>query len=246
MTGDIHALAGAYVLNAVDDVERAAFTRHLAQCESCATEVQELRETAARLTDATWSVPPPRMRAEVLDRVSRVRQLSLGAGARRGAGAALSRWRRGAAAAAVVGIFATGAAAATYGVQHQRVREQQAIAEAAQTQTARMRAVLSAPDVRLRATALRTGGRVTVAFSASEDRAVVALTAPPAGPGRVYQLWMMDGTTPHSADVLATGEHDATRLVNGVRGMETFGITVEPEGGSPTPTLATVTTLSLV
>ena len=54
---DIHALGGAYVLDAVDDLERAAFDRHLADCETCANEVAELRDAAARLTDGTWSVP---------------------------------------------------------------------------------------------------------------------------------------------------------------------------------------------
>ena len=46
---DIHALAGAYVLDAVNDVERAAFTRHLSQCNACVSEVTELREAVAIL-----------------------------------------------------------------------------------------------------------------------------------------------------------------------------------------------------
>jgi anti-sigma factor RsiW len=36
---DIHALGGAYALDAVDDLERVAFDRHLAECETCALEV---------------------------------------------------------------------------------------------------------------------------------------------------------------------------------------------------------------
>ena len=36
---DIHALCGAYAVDAVDDLERAAFDRHLADCEACAAEV---------------------------------------------------------------------------------------------------------------------------------------------------------------------------------------------------------------
>ena len=65
-TVDIHALAGAYALDAVDDLERAAFDRHLRDCSSCATEVGELRETAAWLTHTVAETPPPRLREAVL------------------------------------------------------------------------------------------------------------------------------------------------------------------------------------
>lgn len=90
---DIHALAGAYALDAVDDVERAAFARHVADCESCAIEVAELRETVTRLADSTWSVPPPRLRTQVLAQVRRTRQDGPGR-VDRGGLPALSRWRR--------------------------------------------------------------------------------------------------------------------------------------------------------
>ena len=39
MSGDIHALSGAYAVDAVDDLERAMFERHLAQCGTCRAEV---------------------------------------------------------------------------------------------------------------------------------------------------------------------------------------------------------------
>jgi hypothetical protein len=61
---DIHALGGAYALDAVDDLERVAFDRHLAECEACTVEVAEYRETATRLAEGSWSVPPPRMREQ--------------------------------------------------------------------------------------------------------------------------------------------------------------------------------------
>ena len=39
MSDDIHALSGAYAVDALDDVERARFERHLANCEACRAEV---------------------------------------------------------------------------------------------------------------------------------------------------------------------------------------------------------------
>ena len=56
---DIHKLSGAYALDAVDDIERAAFERHLAECEDCRTEVASLRETTALLAESTAVTPPP-------------------------------------------------------------------------------------------------------------------------------------------------------------------------------------------
>ena len=67
---DIHTLGGAYALDAVDDLERASFDRHLAECEACLLEVAEYRETVTRLAEGAWSVPPPRMREQVLARAA--------------------------------------------------------------------------------------------------------------------------------------------------------------------------------
>ena len=72
---DIHKLSGAYALDAVDDLERAAFERHLAECEDCRTEVAGLRETAALLAETAAVTPPPSLRDSVLSGISQVRPL---------------------------------------------------------------------------------------------------------------------------------------------------------------------------
>jgi anti-sigma-K factor RskA len=245
---DIHALAGAYVLDAVDDVERAAFTRHLAECSSCATEVDEMREVAARLADSTWSVPPPRLRAEVLAAVSRTRQLPPGApvAPERDTVAVVSRWRRFTAGAAAAGILAVGAGAATYAIQEQRVREQSAIAVQAQQERARTQAILTAPDVQVRTTTMSGGGRLTVASSARE-RAGVVLVAAGIAPAsdQALQLWTLRGTTPTEAGLLDPGTSSGVRIVEGLPGSTAFAVTLEPAGGSRTPTLPPVGAVTL-
>jgi anti-sigma factor RsiW len=66
---DIHALVGAYVLDAVDDLERAAFERHLADCERCSRELRELQDTATSLAWAAAGPEPPRdLRRRILER----------------------------------------------------------------------------------------------------------------------------------------------------------------------------------
>ena len=68
---DIHKLSGAYAVDAVDDLERARFERHLAACEDCRAEVAELREAAALLAE-TVAVTAARLapRAPVLAGIS--------------------------------------------------------------------------------------------------------------------------------------------------------------------------------
>src|SRR5918999_1118607 len=56
---DIHALSGAYAVDAVDDIERASFERHLAECPSCRAEVASLRETSAALAGVGAAVWQP-------------------------------------------------------------------------------------------------------------------------------------------------------------------------------------------
>ena len=74
MSAETHSLLGAYVLDAVDDLERAAFERHLRECGDCRAEVGELHEASARLADGAWSAPPPSLRSTVLAAIRTTRQ----------------------------------------------------------------------------------------------------------------------------------------------------------------------------
>ncbi|BCB87168.1 anti-sigma factor [Phytohabitans suffuscus] len=238
---DVHALAGAYALHALSDIERAAFARHLAECESCAHEVAELRETAARLADGTWSVPPPRLRDNVLAEIRQTRQLPPAASERvaRGAAPAAGGRRRRplvvAAAAAVV--LAAGAGTVSYVAQEQRVRDERATVAALRAESARVEAVLAASDARLHSAPVTGGGQITMVLSESLDGGVVMLSgARPPGAGRAYQLWAVSSGAPDSRGVLPSGEGGATRLIDRIRGMDTLGVTIEPSGGSAAPT----------
>ena len=62
MTESLHALSGAYVVDALDDEERATFERHLPGCLDCQREVASLREATALLADDAALTPPPAMR----------------------------------------------------------------------------------------------------------------------------------------------------------------------------------------
>ena len=62
MTGpEIHTLVGAGALDAVDDLERASFDRHLADCETCAN-CKGLRARSAPRTFAFCDISLVRLR----------------------------------------------------------------------------------------------------------------------------------------------------------------------------------------
>jgi anti-sigma-K factor RskA len=238
-TTDIHTLIGAYALDAVDDLERAAFERHLSDCDSCRTDVDELRLTAARLADNTWSAPPQRLRTDVMAAIAHTRQIPptdtghLGTSRETPA----VRWRTRAAAYAAAAILAAGTGATVYAVQEQRVLEQSATAAATQLREARTQAILAAPDLSVRTSAMTGGGRVTVASSAAQRAAVVALqTDTPVGPDQALQLWTIRGTgSPVSAGVLAAGQQQAAQVIDGIPDHEGFAVSLEPAGGSAQP-----------
>jgi anti-sigma factor RsiW len=238
MTSQEHTLIGPYVLDAVTDLERAAVDRHLRECDSCRAEVDELREASAKLADGAWSVPPPRLRDNVLAAIASTRQVApispaapaVAATARR------SRLRLVSAAAAVV-VAAAGAGSVVYVVQDQRVRQEQANVTAARATENLTRAVLDSPDLVLREERLTTGGRVTVASSKLQNAGVIMLAADAAPTdGKVYQLWTIREQGPTPEGSMAPGQASAVQLVRGLPEADGVGVTVEPGPGATRPT----------
>lgn len=70
----MHALSGAYAVDALDELERVRFERHLATCADCRAEVDSLALVAADLF-TTEMTPPASLRAGVLGRLGSVAQL---------------------------------------------------------------------------------------------------------------------------------------------------------------------------
>ncbi|MBM0231115.1 anti-sigma factor [Micromonospora sp. STR1_7] len=233
MSADIHTLAGAYVLNAVDDVEGAAFERHLADCEPCRREVAELRETVSRLADdAIVEATPPGLRERTLAQVAHTPQLRVGA---RGASDRRQArgWRQLSVAAAAAILVAGGASAVTWTVSNDRISDEQD----SSAQARQIAAVLDAPDARVFERSLQPGGAATVVVSRDRDRGVVLLRdLPEAGPGRIYELWLIRGSEPRKVGQLAEGVRASTTVIGPVAEAGTFGVSNEPVGGSAAPT----------
>ena len=238
---DIHTLAGAYALHAVDDLERARFERHLAECPACAAEVAELTDAIAAFSDATAEAPPARMRGAVLTRSAATPQTQSPV-SRRTSRLPAVRWRRLVAAAAAV-VVLCGAGVAGYEIADHSAFGGNTRVSAENKQIA---AVLAAPDARLHGATATGGGKVTVVSSHSLNEAVAVLgKLPSPGADHAYQLWVISDGSPRSAGVLAAGSTGATELVSGIRGAQLIGVTREPAGGSRTPTQPLVAQVSL-
>jgi anti-sigma factor RsiW len=244
--GDIHTLAGAYALDALTEIERAAFARHVAGCEACALEVAELQETVSRLGGALSEPPPARLRGAVMAQVARTRQAPPGVLARSPERTVVQRWRRWTAGAVAAGVIAVGAAATTWVVLDQRLGDARRQTEQLAEQQARVNSVLSASDVALHSVAVPGGGTLTVAASASQNAGVVLmseLAAPPTD--KVYQLWLLSDTAPVPVPALLAGQRSATEPVAPLGGADNIGVTLEPPGGSKQPSMTPIATVPI-
>ena len=103
--------------------------------------------------------------------------------------------------------------------------------------------VLQAQDVREATVDVSGGGTATVAISTSKDAVVVKMNGVPAPPaGKVYQMWLIpkDGSAPVSQGLMDAEALSKPAVVKGIHAAASLGITVEPVGGSASPTLPTV------
>jgi anti-sigma factor RsiW len=237
VNADVHALSGAYALDAVDDLERVAFERHLAECAVCRQEVRELRETTTRLVDEVAVAPPPGMRGAVLGAVARTPQLR-STSPDRASRAPADRWRRRALAAVAAAVIAVGAGVGTWSVADDRVQRERQVAAAERERAREIEQVLAAADVRVLKEDVTGGGTVNVAVAPSRDAAVAVLSGLlTLGRGQVYQLWLIRGNDIGSLGVLKPGQTAATTLVRGVGPSGEFGVSIEQgPNGAAAPT----------
>lgn len=221
---EIHALSGAYAVDALDDLERARFEEHLAACAECRAEVHSLQDATLVLSELSEAAPPAALRAKVLAEIKTVRPLPpvVARLERRRP----RRWTNLVAAAAVLGVLGGGAIAV------------QQFTQDSSSQLDQASRVLTAADVKHVSVEFTSGASATVSRSESEGRAVlVARDMRRAPSGRVYQLWLQKGGEMVSAGLMTGGAETSTVVLDGDANDATAaGITLEPEGGSTAPT----------
>lgn len=247
MSNEMSSLTGAYAVDALTGPERAEFEHHLAECEECAQEVRELRETAGMLGLAAAEEPPAELKGRVLHEMAHTRQEAPMAepvpiGSRKAR--TTSRWgTRLAVAASVIGIgLATVFGVTAWQAQQELDQAQQQI-EQASNRGAEMTRVLHAPDARV-VHGSEGGAVATAVVSADLGRAVFMSEHMPAAPDdKVHQLWAIDGQGATSMGVLTGGDVPVTADMPG--DTTKLGVTTEPAGGSQQPSTDPFMVLSL-
>ena len=242
-----HDLLGAYVLDALTVDEAVAFDAHLEACAACRTEAAELLQVVDVLPLACDMVEPPSsLRDRILSAIAAEegpttpRLTPLVGGAPRPAGRARFRWHVPAIVAAAAIVIA---ALGIWNVQLQRhvddLQNKQALQAdvyAAIASGARVYQVGGTPAARAATAAIvqsRNGGPAYFI--------VEGLPATPAN--KVYQLWLVRGTTPRSEGVFtySGSSPQILALPTSTAGYAVTAVTIEPRPrGSLGPTGAKV------
>ena len=258
-------LAEVYALHALDDAERTAVDRYLAQAQPAERaefeeRVRQARETLTMSFSAEEEPP-----AGLFDRiVAALPAQAAGRAAGPAAGASpaaappvvarpvrehpeqpvadelsaarqrreerrrpqgMRNWLIGVAAAAAIAVGGVGVGAYVA------------------NQNDPLNQVLQAGDVRKATIDVIGGGTASLTLSSSKDAVVVKMNGVPAPPtGKVYQMWLIpkDGSAPVSKGLMDAEALSKPAVVTGIGSAAALGITVEPAGGSKTPTMPTV------
>lgn len=226
---DVHHLAAAYALDALDDRERAAFEAHYGACEVCRTDVLEFRHTLTQVADSLVAPPPMSLKATVMAEVATTRQLSplvapvVALDERRRARSLMSV----AAAAAAIVMIVVGVVSFRGG-------------DETDTFAADLARVMEQPDSQVLSLDNQGGaeGTFKVAWSNSLGEAVLMgedLTPTPDDQG--YELWLK---TPDSLTAMyvldPAKDGNVHRTLKAPADPIAWAITVEPAAGSATPT----------
>jgi anti-sigma-K factor RskA len=246
-------LAEVYALDAVSDSERTAIERYISTAPTTERNLFEERVRQARETlavsfaaeeeppsglfdrivaqlpaqSSNASVRPPLVHEPVKEPAGKLPAAELGAARRRQEerrrAPGIRNWLVGVAAAAVIALGGVGVGAYV------------------DNQNDPLNQVLQAQDVRQATVEVSGGG--TVSISPSKDAIVVKMNGVPAPPaGKVFQMWLIpkDGSAPVSQGLMDAEALSKPAVVKGIRSAASLGITVEPVGGSTSPTLPTV------
>jgi hypothetical protein len=213
---EIHALSGAYAVDALDDIERAQFERHLAECDICRSEVDSLREASALLAETTMVPPPAGLRDRVLADIATVRPLPplTEPAAPRSSGRGRRFPALVAAAAAVVALLTGGIAW-----------------QALDGPDSRTQQILQADDAESFTQTFPGGATATVTVSKQLNGAVIRTSDMPAAPdGHSYALWLQHDRDMVPAGIMPSGADNTVVLSGDAATADGAGITVETTG----------------
>jgi anti-sigma-K factor RskA len=217
--GSPHELAAAYALDALDGDELRSYELHLAGCERCQEDVASFRETAASLAYDVQPLQPPEALERRILNAARAERPNVVQFRRRWAVPAAALGVAAAAAAIVLGIWASHL---TNSLDHER--------------TAR-KAQKNVIDVLSDCSKIPMGGSTSLCVAPTRKAVLIADGLAPASPEKTYEAWVVTGKRPEPAGLFSGGAgRKYVSLTHQVPAGATVGVTLEPAGGSPSPT----------
>jgi len=247
-------LVAGYALGALTPEEARAFEAALSSSPELQRELREHRELNAVLALAEEELPPPELKARLMERIDQTKRANLGG--RPGPVAPPAPARRSFT-TVVMGAGLAAALLVAVGLSlevrtlNETVRTRDSVLGAREQLLAQREETLNAilePSVQL-VTMVATGKAPPVAqvfFDPARGRAIVhTFRLKPAPAGRAYQLWLLPKTGNPIASRVFNTEPDGHGLERAIQvpvdgSIAGFALTEEPAGGSLQPTSAII------
>jgi anti-sigma-K factor RskA len=257
--------SGSYVLNAMDEAEREEFETRLAGSEDLRNEVTELTDTAVLLGLAVEpATPSPALKQNIMARLSQTPQLPRDATEEqfaplrtlRAVPALESEEPRqdGSVVTAVSPasvktrahwynrpVFGIAAVAAAVALIFGSIGVGSLVSQNSNSsqQADALAAISSASDVQRAAAPVSTGGTATLVWSAKLGKSVlIGKDLKALRSGKTYELWYINagGVATPAGLFQSNGKNTVQELSGRMTAGDTIGVTVEPAGGSKSPT----------
>lgn len=231
MTADTHVneLLPAYAMGCLDDEEATRVSRHLETCTACRAELSSYQTVTHHLAlAAPDAIPAAGLRRELIRRVQPARP-QLATGSRRSRWEwVVSLWRRAAPAWGLVSLVLILALALSNVMLWRQVNE-------SKTTPAGLR------TVSLSGTGAAAGATGTIVISMDGEHGTLVVDGLlPLDEGHQYQLWLIrDGQRTDGGVFSVNPDGYGSLWVSSLAPLSSypsFGITIEPAGGSPGPT----------
>jgi anti-sigma factor RsiW len=236
---EIEGLLPALTLGALDDDERSLVMAHLNECPACRQKLVEYQSMAQGLLVAVPPRTPPAMlKQTLLAQVRPAWPVRLQRWLR--SAQATPRWTFAAPYALVIlllGLFI---------FETIRLESQQAALSAQLTQQQMAISMLARDTVMVHmdGTPMASNASAVMRYMPQDTMAVVQTHAlPPLGAEKAYQLWFIDSAGNHDSGAVFTvpsgSEGSMTLVIVAPRPLKDYvgcGVSIEPSGGSKTPT----------
>lgn len=224
---DVSGLAGLYALDALDGPDLERFEAYLVSHPEALAEVIEFQEAAARLASITVQPAPPSMRDEVLSSLGDVRQVPPSLDVARARRRSPAQRVAGIAAAVLV-LLGVGAGGYLIGTSGEDATDVDEVA-----------LVLANDD----ASVVNLSGEglsARLVYSNSAGRGVVVSDSlEPLGDDLTYELWQLQGDEAIPVGLFTPDPDGVVDVALPVElaDADAVAVTIEPAGGSETPTL---------